>query len=846
MKKKNLITKMILLFALIVGNTSAWAEDVTVFEENFSQFTSASTTALTSLTSGNYGDWSDVANVYPEVGFIKFSSSSKKGKMTTPKLSDLNGSATLTFKLGKYSTKTGTLKITINNAGTIDGETSLDFSTQNINQNGWSSDYSVPIEDGTSETTITFESTSERFYLDDIKIVAASGTQDPSVATTVTINASGITNTDVYTSTTAGSLSATVSAGGNPISGATVSWSGNNDDVATINASTGAVTLVAAGTVTFTASYAGVEDEYQSSSATYVLAVTDSTPIEGDVLDRAITGVTSGSTSYSNWSYTGESGAVYAGNSAGGNNAIQLRTNNSNSGIVTTTSGGKVKKVTVVWNSNTQAGRTLDIYGKNTAYTAVTNLYNSSTYGTLLGSIEYDSDTEISINGDYEYIGIRSHDGALFLDQIIIKWEDSSKTATTTTINSTGITNTDVYVSTAAGTLSAAVIETVGGAAVSGATVTWSSSNEDVATIDENGVVTLVAAGETTITASYAGDDTYLSSSAEYKLTVTSTAPYVQPTAVSITNWNTLFGTTNNGSLSGDALKTYEGTMDNVIIVYAKGSGSNMYMKDTEIRLYNGTILSFEAPVDYVVTEIEFTGNISKDKVPTVDVGAYDYDTKTWTGAASKVTFTGTATSANIYTATITLTPAVTVTIPASGYGTYCSESALDFSKTDVEAYTAAYDETSGKVKLTKITTGIVPEKTGIVVYGEPSSECAIPITEETNTISGNEMVGVTEDTNVAYEATGGKYNYILQGGVFKKAQAQGATLRANRAYLSTTFDVGTGAPSLDLTFGDETTNIQNIERTINDNQYYTLDGRRVAQPTKGLYIVNGKKVVIK
>jgi hypothetical protein len=43
------------------------------------------------------------------------------------------------------------------------------------------------------------------------------------------------------------------------------------------------------------------------------------------------------------------------------------------------------------------------------------------------------------------------------------------------------------------------------------------------------------------------------------------------------------------------------------------------------------------------------------------------------------------------------------------------------------------------------------------------------------------------------------------------------------------------------MNFGDETTNIEH-----SDNSVYDLQGRKVAQPTKGLYIVNGKKVVVK
>ena len=67
-----------------------------------------------------------------------------------------------------------------------------------------------------------------------------------------------------------------------------------------------------------------------------------------DTLNRATTGITG--TSYATWSgKKSNSDAVYAGQSAGGNDSIQLRTTNSNSGVVTTASGGKAKKITVEW-----------------------------------------------------------------------------------------------------------------------------------------------------------------------------------------------------------------------------------------------------------------------------------------------------------------------------------------------------------------------------------------------------------------------------------------------------------------------------------------------------------------
>jgi len=143
---------------------------------------------------------------------------------------------------------------------------------------------------------------------------------------------------------------------------------------------------------------------------------------KSDVLNPGITGITG--TSFSNFSgKTAASGAVYAGNCAGGYSSIQLRSSNSNSGIVTTASGGKVKSVTVVWNSHTSSGGTLNVYGKNTSYTAASELYNTSSQGTLLGTIVNGTSTSLTIDGDYEYIGFRSLNGMLYLTSVTIVWE---------------------------------------------------------------------------------------------------------------------------------------------------------------------------------------------------------------------------------------------------------------------------------------------------------------------------------------------------------------------------------------------------------------------------------------
>ena len=157
-----------------------------------------------------------------------------------------------------------------------------------------------------------------------------------------------------------------------------------------------------------------------------------------DELVHTINGEDNKNTSYvefSGKSYS--SNAMYAGNTTNGNNnqakgVIQLRSTNSSSGIVTTTSGGKAKNISVEWHSYTTDTRTLDIYGKNSAYSAATDLYSASTQGTKLGSIVKGTSTELTISGDYEYIGLRSASGAMYLTSITITWETSGGGSTTT------------------------------------------------------------------------------------------------------------------------------------------------------------------------------------------------------------------------------------------------------------------------------------------------------------------------------------------------------------------------------------------------------------------------------
>ena len=144
-----------------------------------------------------------------------------------------------------------------------------------------------------------------------------------------------------------------------------------------------------------------------------------------DTLTVADTGATTSFT-YVTWSdVTKHSGAVYAGKNATTDGAIRMRTTSSteDSGIVTTASGGKAKKIKVVWNSLTSDKRILDIYGKNEKYESSNDLNDSKKRGVSIGSIARKTSDELEIEGDYKYIGLRANSDAVYLDSISITWE---------------------------------------------------------------------------------------------------------------------------------------------------------------------------------------------------------------------------------------------------------------------------------------------------------------------------------------------------------------------------------------------------------------------------------------
>ena len=537
------------------------------------------------------------------------------------------------------------------------------------------------------------------------------------------------------------------------------------------------------------------------------------------------------------WSYAGTtvakgSPSVSIGTSSG-NNAIKLGSSKDNyyKPVIFTTEAFSDKAVTKV---------RLYLKHNGSKVGSLTVKQGSTTIGTATTSQTADwisvvcSETNKGAGGTLE---IRYEvDQALYINKIEVWYEDLG-TATTTTINSSGITNTDVYVSTAAGSLSASVTEKVGGAAVGGATVTWTSSNPAVATIASDGTVTLKHKGSTTIIASYAGNATYAASSAEYVLNVTSSAP--QETDIIVTTNYEWLGVEDKASITGSKVIDCEG----VTVTIDPDDGTKTRGDDTYIRLYAKNIMTFTAPANYLIKEINFTkANDKWDNTFNVDAGTWNNTDLKWTGLAQEVTLTEAGSSGNnqFSQMEIKLVAYVAIT-PAKEYTTLTSAKALDFTGlTGLEAYIAT-EVSGGSVLMTQVNK--VPANTGLVLKATtPGSAVNVPVFDGTgaDNVSANKMAGsATETTAIA--ANGG---YILKDGVFQPALA--GTLPAGKAYLN--IAVPAGAPILNLGF-DDATGIESIaksqELTAN-GQYYNLAGQRVAQHTKALYIVNGKKYILK
>ena len=163
-------------------------------------------------------------------------------------------------------------------------------------------------------------------------------------------------------------------------------------------------------------------------------------------------------------------------------------------------------------------------------------------------------------------------------------------------------------------------------------------------------------------------------------------------------------------------------------------------------------------------------------------------------------------------------------------YNTYVPAKDLDFTGLDIKAYYVT-EVTSTEATLTEATTVAAGE--GIIISGTPG-DYDVPVAAEAVTPNSDNLLatsGIAEG------------DYILYDGVF--VPCSGGTLPDGKAFLPASA-ITSGAKVISLVFGGESTGINEVQKSEFDGAIYNLSGMRVSKTQKGVYIMNGRKVIVK
>ena len=187
----------------------------------------------------------------------------------------------------------------------------------------------------------------------------------------------------------------------------------------------------------------------------------------------------------------------------------------------------------------------------------------------------------------------------------------------------------------------------------------------------------------------------------------------------------------------------------------------------------------------------------------------------------------------------------VSVTIGATGWATFVSDAALDFSESAVKAYIVTGHDDYALIKTQM--TGTVPANTPLLLNAAAGIHNIPVVASSSTSVDGNKLVaGTGVSVGDGDEEEKERYVLVADGttAVFRRIGYTSATVPVGKAYLE--FQGETDARVLYIVPG-EATGIDGIETAkAAEGVYYNIAGQRVAQPTKGLYIVNGKKVMVK
>jgi len=187
----------------------------------------------------------------------------------------------------------------------------------------------------------------------------------------------------------------------------------------------------------------------------------------------------------------------------------------------------------------------------------------------------------------------------------------------------------------------------------------------------------------------------------------------------------------------------------------------------------------------------------------------------------------------------------VPVTITSAEWATIYTPYALDFSSfsSNFKAYTASLDEST--VTLTEVET--VPANTGVVINGTPGTY-NVPVITSSSTAQGDLTGNASAAT--AYNAFSGYDIYMLainnESGKAQFTKVNAGSVAAGKAYLKVGSGVGVKAFNVVFAGNEETAITETAEKTEATEGLFDLSGRRLNKAQKGLYILNGRKVLVK
>ena len=332
------------------------------------------------------------------------------------------------------------------------------------------------------------------------------------------------------------------------------------------------------------------------------------------VINTANSGVTG---SYSDKTFNVD-GITFGFNQWMKNKNIQARKSTPNSLYNKSAIPGKITRVVF---EQTGTARAIKVFGGSNVK-PTNEVASPKTSGTM----------EFDFSGKgYTFFSMTTPSNAVYFSQITVYYEDESGKTPTTLSWSAPTATVDL-------TSEVKEFPTLTKDPESLTGITYSSSNTNVATIDEStGKITLASCGSTTITAKYAGDDTYASSSATYTLRVVDNSIAAGEYTIPLNNW--FWATNHNGSFNVEKEKLkLQGQQNGISISLGNVNSTNAYVDDNETRTYSSYIMTVNAPEGYVLKKIEFVG--TKWQSSTLNASAGNMGApKIWSGNVSSVEF---------------------------------------------------------------------------------------------------------------------------------------------------------------------------------------------------------------